>query len=160
MKITDSPSPNQSDRPAGVEPRLIVIHGTVGSDAGDLSHLCRSDSQVSYHYLVQRKGTIHRLVRPDRRAWHAGKSSWRGVADVNDYSIGIGLSNLGGSELFTEEQYEAAGWLCSVFIREYGIGLEDIVGHYHISPGRKTDPWYTFEWGRLFARIASAAEDD
>lgn len=156
MKIIDSPSPNQNERPAGVSPRLIVIHGTVGSDAGDLSHICNPESKVSYHYLVQRPGTIHRLVRPERRAWHAGKSTWRGDSDVNDFSIGIGLSNMGGSERFTEEQYTAAGWLCSVFIREFDNGYEDIVGHYHISPGRKTDPWYTFEWGRLFARIASS----
>lgn len=157
MNIIDSPSPNQGDRPAGVKPRLIVIHGTVGTDAGDLSHLRRAESQVSYHYLVQRTGQIHRLVRPERRAWHAGKSVWKGVEDVNDFSIGIGLSNLGnGIELFTEAQYLSAGYLCSVFRREFSIGMDSIVGHYHISPGRKTDPWYTFEWGRLFARMLTA----
>lgn len=151
MKIIDSPSPNQGDRPAGVRPRLIVIHGTVGSDAGDLQHLRSREAGVSYHYLVQRTGQIHRLVRPERRAWHAGRSEWRGVSDVNDYSIGVGLSNRGDGEPFAAAQYASAGWLSAVFAREYGIGLEAVVGHCHISPGRKTDPWLYFEWGRLFA---------
>lgn len=158
MLITDSPSPNQGTRPPGVKPRLIVIHGTVGSDKGDLAHLQSAAAGVSYHYLVWRDGSIFRLVRPEKRAWHAGKSSWKGVPDVNDYSIGIGLSNLGnGVELFTDAQYKAAGWLCAVFGREYGIGMEEIVGHYHVSSGRKTDPWYTFEWGRLFEERQRAA---
>ena len=156
MRIIDSPSPNQNNRPAGMKPRLIVIHGTVGTDSGDLIHLRKPESKVSYHYLVQRTGVIHRLVRPERRAWHAGRSAWRGVLDVNDYSIGIGLSNLGDPEVYTEAQYRAAGWLCRVFGREFGIGMDQIVGHYHISPGRKTDPWYSFEWGRLFAHMQGA----
>lgn len=155
MNIIDSPSPNQNDRPEGVKPRLIVIHGTVGSDAGDLDWLRKAESKVSYHYLVQRPGTIHRLVRPERRAWHAGKSSWKGAPDVNDFSIGIGLSNM-GTEPFTDAQYDAAAWLCSVFRKEFGIRMSSIVGHYHVSPGRKTDPWYSFEWGRLFGGILIA----
>jgi N-acetylmuramoyl-L-alanine amidase len=157
VKITDSPSPNFGNRPAGARPRLIVIHATVGTDAGDLEWLRSPTSGVSYHYLVQRTGAIHRLVHPERRAWHAGDSVWRGVRDVNDYSIGIGLSNLGGGEPYTEAQYGAAGWLCSVFKREFGIGFEQIVGHYHVSPGRKKDPFESFEWGRLFARMTTLA---
>lgn len=153
MKIIDSPSPNQGARPAGVKPRLIVIHGTVGTDSGDLTWLRQKQAGVSYHYLLQRTGQIHRLVRPDKRAWHAGLSSWKGVPDVNNYSIGIGLSNMGGGEPYTEAQYDAAGWLCSVFWREFSIGMEQVLGHYHVSPGRKTDPWYSFEWGRLFDRM-------
>jgi N-acetylmuramoyl-L-alanine amidase len=156
VTIIDSPSPNQGARPPGAKPSLVVIHGTVGTDAGDLEWLRSPKSRVSYHYLVQRTGAIHRLVHPEARAWHAGESSWRGVADVNDFSIGIGLSNLGGGELYREAQYAAAGWLCSIFAREFGIGMEAIVGHYHVSPGRKTDPWYSFEWGRLFARMQAA----
>lgn len=156
MTIIDSPSPNQSARPNGVLPRLIVIHGTAGSDKGDLLHLRTPGSGVSYHYLIQRSGAIHRLARPERRAWHAGASSWKGVEDVNDFSIGIGLSNRGEGELYSEGQYAAAGYLCAIFERDREIGMESIVGHYHISPGRKTDPWETFEWGRLFDRMDRA----
>jgi N-acetylmuramoyl-L-alanine amidase len=153
VNIIDSPSPNQNERPAGVRPRLVVIHGTVGSDASDLAWCRDPAAKVSYHYLILRNGAIHRLVKPERRAWHAGASSWGGKPDCNDYSIGIGLSNKGDGEPFTAAQYASGGALCAIFRREYGIGPEAIVGHYHVSPGRKTDPWYTFHWGALFAAM-------
>jgi N-acetylmuramoyl-L-alanine amidase len=153
MTIIDKRSPNQNERPAGVLPGLIVIHGTVGSDAGDLAWLTNPASKVSYHYLIQRAGTTYRLVDDTRRAWHAGASSWRGRANVNDYSLGIGLSNKGDGELFTDAQYKACGSLCRILMRRWNITLDEVVGHYHISPGRKTDPWYVFEWGRLFAEL-------
>lgn len=157
MKIIDSPSPNQSDRPSGVKPDLLVIHGTAGTDRGDLQHLRSPASNVSYHYLVLRDGSVHRLVRPERRAWHAGVSSWEGRENVNNYGIGIGMSNRGDGELYTRSQYEAAGRLCAILRRVYGIPLERIVGHCHVSPGRKSDPWLTFEWMRLAAEIGRAA---
>lgn len=161
MNIIDSPSPNRSDRPAGVVPRLVVIHGTVGTDAGDLAHIRSPQAGVSYNYLVQRPGTIHRVVHWKDAAWHAGKAKWDGVTGVNAISIGIGLSNLGnGKERFTDAQYESAGWLCAVFERELGIGMESVVGHHHVSGAHlnvrsdpKTDPWPWFEWGRLFAAM-------
>ena len=96
MNIIDSPSPNQNDRPRGAGlPSLIVLHGTVGTDAGDLSWIRSPASKVSYHYLILRDGTVHRMVRPERRAWHAGASEWAGRENVNDFSIGIGLSSKG-----------------------------------------------------------------
>lgn len=152
MNIIDSPSPNQNDRPPGVRPRLIVIHGTVGTDVGDLNHLRDARAEVSYHYLIQRDGTIHRLVRPERRAWHAGKSVYKGVEDVNDFSIGIGLSNLGPNSderFFTEAQYASAGWLTRELRGGFNIPASETVGHFHISPGRKTDPWPYFDWKKL-----------
>jgi len=157
VNIIDSPSPNHNARPGRARADLIVIHGTVGSDTGDLDWLRSRESRVSYHYLVQRPGTVHRLVHPNNRAWHAGESAWEGRAGCNDYSIGIGLSNLGDREAYTSAQYTAAGQLCAVLMRDYGIPLERSVGDYHISPGRKTDPWFTFQWMRLAAEISKAA---
>ena len=158
MTIIDSPSPNQSDRPAGVAPNLIVWHATGGSDAGDLSWLRSEHSKVSYHYLVTRTGQIHRLVRPERKAWHAGVSTWQGRANVNDYSIGVGISNLGNNEQYAGAQYKAGGLLAALLMKHYPITMRDHVGHYHISPGRKTDPYYTFHWARLFDEILEARQ--
>ncbi len=159
MKIIDSPSPNQNERPAGVRPNLLVLHGTVGTDAGDLVWLTSAKSGVSYHYLLLRTGAIHRLVRPERRAWHAGLSSWEGVRDCNDYSIGIGISNRGpkqdGSpmEPFTDAQYASCAELCATLMRHFPIPLERIVSHAMISPGRKQDPWLFWDWMRLASGI-------
>jgi N-acetylmuramoyl-L-alanine amidase len=159
VTIIDSPSPNQNDRPAGARPSLVVIHGTVGSDASDLAWCRDPQSKVSYHYLILRTGAVHRLVRPEKRAWHAGASEWAGRKNVNDFSIGIGLSNKGDGEPFTLAQYASAGELCAIFWREFGIHMESVVGHCHISPGRKQDPWLYFQWGRLYRAMAAFAGD-
>lgn len=150
MTIVDRPSPNQGSRPAGTSPALVVVHGTAGTDAGDLDWLTRADSQVSYHYLIQRTGQVYRLVNEERRAWHAGKSEWRGRTDCNDYSIGIGFSNLGKSEPYTDAQYEAGGRLLREILGRWTLDFDAVVGHFHVSPGRKTDPWYAFHFGALF----------
>ena len=163
MTILDSPSPNQGARPAGVKPTVIVIHGTAGTDASDLAWCRDPRSQISYHYLLLRDGAIHRLVHPTRRAWHAGKSRWRGKADVNDFGIGIGLSNTGSGVPFTDPQYRSAAWLCAVLMQHYPVPMQNIVGHHNISgahlkvrPDPKTDPWEWFEWGRFFAELLEA----
>ena len=60
-----------------------------------LIRLLDPGSNVSCHYLIDRKGKIIQMVKEDQIAWHAGKSIFRGVPDCNDYSIGIELE---GSE--------------------------------------------------------------
>lgn len=153
MTIIQSPSPNHNARPMGVGVSALVIHGTVGTDAGDLAWTRDPVSKVSYHFLVLRTGVIHQMVKDDRRAWHAGSSKWNGRNNVNDFSIGIGLSNKGPGEPFRPAQYAAAGDLVFALSREHTIDLANVVAHYHISPGRKTDPWEHFNWGAMFGRV-------
>lgn len=149
LQVIDRPSPNQSSRPAGTSATLVVVHGTAGTDAGDLDWLTRTESRVSYHYLVQRTGQVYRLVDESRRAWHAGRSEWRGLSNCNDHSIGIGFSNGGNGELYTDAQYENSGVLLREILARWTIDFDGVVGHFHVSPGRKTDPWYTFHFGAL-----------
>ena len=157
MAIIEQPSPNHGPRPFGVRPDLLVIHGTAGrSDMADLDWMGRAESQVSYHYLIGRDGAVYRLVPEDRRAWHAGASVWEGRANCNDYSIGIGLSN-DGREPYPAAQIDAAGALVADLCERHGIPLRRVVGHCHVSPGRKTDPWLHFEWGRLFGAACRGA---
>lgn len=156
MKIIDSPSPSHNARPVGVVPRLFVVHGTVGNDAGDLAFLKAGGAPgkpVSYHYLILRTGQIHRLVQPGRRAWACDPSSWKGDDGVNDFSISVGLSNLNDGKPYTDAQYRSCAWLYVTLAKHFPIPLEGVVGHFHISYPRKTDPWYTFEWGRLFSEV-------
>lgn len=157
MKIIQRDSPNHGPRPAGVAPSLIVVHGTAGrTDAGDVDWCTQPESQVSYHYIVGRDGTLYALVPEDRRAWHAGRSEWEGRQNVNDYSIGIGISN-SGAEPYTAAQYETAGKLVAELCARYGIPWRRVVGHCHVSPDRKTDPWLHFHWGALFDAARQAA---
>ena len=55
----------------------------------------QSDYEVSCHYLIDSGGTCYQLVDDNKRAWHAGKSFWRGLRDINSRSLGIELVNSG-----------------------------------------------------------------
>ena len=62
-----------------------------------VERLCDPAAKVSSHYLVEEDGSILQMVPEVRRAWHAGKSSWEGVSDINSRSIGIEIANPGHS---------------------------------------------------------------
>ena len=50
-------------------------------------------------------------------------------------------------KLFEDGQYLALARLLRKLSRRYGI--EDVVGHEHVAPGRKADPGAGFDWTRL-----------
>lgn len=159
-----APSPNHNARPAGAQIALVVVHsislppGRYGGDAIERLFTNRLDwsahpyfetirsLQVSAHFLIARTGKLLQFVSCDRRAWHAGASSWRGRADCNDYSIGIELEGLEGGR-FTTAQYTQLAALLRALSRRYAI--DAVVGHEHVAPSRKRDPGRGFDWNRL-----------
>ena len=146
-------SPNFNDRPKDIVPNILVIHYT-GMQSLDqaLQRLMSSNSQVSAHYLISRKGEIFKLVSEEKRAWHAGVSYWRGETDINSYSIGIELENPGhefGYSKFPKSQMSVLTELCVELINKYSISPENIVGHSDIAPRRKKDPGELFDWKSL-----------
>ncbi|MFA5965812.1 MAG: N-acetylmuramoyl-L-alanine amidase [Sphingomonas sp.] len=157
MTIIETPSPNFNERKLALT--MIVLHYTGMVDARQaLERLCDPVAEVSTHYLIDDDGTIHRLVAEDKRAWHAGKSRWRGIEDINSASIGIELVNPGhefGYRPFTEEQIDALIPLVSAIKERHGITRGNVVGHSDIAPTRKQDPGELFPWNRL-ARVRLA----
>jgi AmpD protein len=167
MRIVDSP--NQDERPAGTEISLVVLHSISlppGEYAGDsierLFTNCLDPQahpyfreicglKVSAHFLVRRDGSLVQFVPPERRAWHAGASSWRGRSRCNDFSIGIELE---GSEddAFESAQYAALASLLKKL--QHTFPLRDVAAHSDVAPGRKTDPGAHFDWPRLLAALA------
>ena len=157
-------SPHFDERPPGEKVSLIVIHnislppGEYGGDWIDDLFMGTLDTKahpyfatlegvrVSSHFLIRRDGTLVQYVPCDKRAWHAGASSWKGRERCNDFSIGIELE--GSDDVpFSEPQYATLAELTQSLFKRYGI-LE-IVGHSDIAPGRKTDPGPWFDWDRL-----------
>ena len=117
-----------------------------------LERLCDPAAEVSAHYCIEEDGTVHRLVREDRRAWHAGKSFWRGITDINSASVGIELVNPGhewGYRPFPEAQMESLIPLLADIIKRHDIPRANIVGHSDVAPARKEDPGELFEWDLL-----------
>jgi len=167
MKIVDSP--NHDERPPGTEITLVVLHaislppGQYGGDsierlftncldpAADpyFREIC--DLKVSAHFLVQRDGSLIQFVPVERRAWHAGVSSWRGRERCNDFSIGIELEGA-EHEVFTDPQYQALTGLVRRLQSQWPI--RDVAAHSDVAPGRKSDPGAHFDWARLLAALA------
>ncbi|MGV3479189.1 MAG: N-acetylmuramoyl-L-alanine amidase [Sphingobium sp.] len=138
---------------------MIVLHYTGMADAdAALARLTDPQAKVSAHYLVDEDGRLVNLVPEDKRAWHAGRSHWRGITDINSASIGIEIVNPGhdhGYRPFPDAQIEALIPLVADIKDRHAITRGNIVGHSDIAPTRKRDPGELFPWGRL-ARLRLA----
>ncbi|MBF5056191.1 N-acetyl-anhydromuranmyl-L-alanine amidase [Alcanivorax sp. 521-1] len=161
------PSPNFNERPDPDDIALVVIHNIslpperfggahieaffqnrLDPDADPYFQTIR-DLKVSSHFLIRRDGELVQFVACDRRAWHAGVSSWRGRDNCNDFALGIELE--GADHIpYEEAQYRRLNALLDALIAHYpGLSRDTITGHEHIAPGRKTDPGPAFDWSRL-----------
>ncbi len=185
LNIIQKPSPNFNERldkktnTKVTKPTYIIIHYTTDcfhkKSYRALSNFFRP---VSSHYLIAADGTIYQLVDESKRAWHAGKSYWKGSRQLNTYSIGIEIVNPGYSKSnkpvctmnqdiwnqqsatqvkgspfywypYAPEQIAAVQELCKDIVQRYDISPENILGHSDIAPGRKVDPGPLFDWQQL-----------
>jgi len=162
------PSPNFNARPRDERITLAVVHsislppGRYGGNEVERLFTNRLDPsehpyfeglrdlRVSAHFFVRRDGRTLQFVSCDERAWHAGVSLWEGREQCNDFSIGIELEGLEG-DLFEPAQYAALVCLLRTISRRYP--LDAVVGHEHVSPGRKADPGSGFAWHMLRLRL-------
>lgn len=153
LKITPAPSPNFDTRALPVS--LLVLHYT-GMESGPaaLQRLRDPQAKVSAHYVIEEDGQIFSLVDENKRAWHAGLSSWRGIADINSASVGIEIVNGGhdyGLPDFPDVQIMAVIALSKAIMARHGLTAKDIAGHSDIAPERKNDPGEKFPWAGLAA---------
>ncbi len=162
------PSPNFDDRTCLEDISLIVIH-CISLPPGEFGNACidqlfcnqlNPDGHsyfkdifqltVSSHLVIKRTGEIVQYVAFDKRAWHAGQSSYEGRERCNDFSIGIELE---GTETipYTEAQYTVLTNVVNVLLKAYpGLSADRITGHSDIAPGRKTDPGDSFDWHKFY----------
>jgi AmpD protein len=157
-------SPNQGARPPGSAVTLVLIHsislppGVYGGDAIERLFTNALDweahpyfeqirgLEASSHFLIRRDGELLQFVATTERAWHAGRSIWRGHPECNDYSVGIELEGLEG-EGFEDPQYTQLTGLLRALAEQHP--LEAVAGHEHVAPDRKKDPGPGFDWARL-----------
>ena len=133
--------------------KLLVFHYTgMQSERESLKRLSNPKSNVSCHYLINRRGKIYGLAHDNYIAWHAGKSCWGKFKNLNKSSIGIELVNKGhrwGYTKFTKLQISSLLKLCKILKKKYYIKNKYIVGHSDIAPNRKIDPGEKFPWKYL-----------
>lgn len=149
--MIDAPSANFDERKLPIS--MLVLHYTGMQDAASaIDRLRAPDAKVSAHYVVAEDGQVLRLVDESKRAWHAGKSHWRGIDDVNSASIGIEIVNPGhefGYRPFPDAQIDALIPLVADIVERHKITRGNVVGHSDIAPARKQDPGELFPWSRL-----------
>ena len=164
-------SPNCDDRPDPEDISLIILHGISlppGEYGGGLVERLFTNQlqvdpagpmadlaglRVSSHLLIDRAGLCTQFVPFHKRAWHAGRSAWRGRPSCNDYAIGIELEGT-DTEPYAQAQYQRLIAVVNDLLARYaGLSPEAIVGHLEVAPGRKTDPGPHFDWPRLLLAV-------
>ena len=164
-------SPNFNDRPVDEDISLLVIHSiSLPPKKYNTDHIERfflneldfsshnfykniEGMKVSAHVLIKRNGEVIQFVPFNKRAWHAGVSSYKGKNDCNNFSIGIELEG-SDDDIFEDIQYEKLSLITSLLITEYDLITKDnIKGHSDIAPERKTDPGVLFDWDRYLTNV-------
>ena len=151
-------------RPRYIPVKYIVIHSTGGPDcrprfafhSGTLDTNIKhfkdevDNSKVSIHYLVDRDGTVVRMVPEDQIAYH--------VVGYNQQSVGIELINNGnGQDPFSPKQVHALELLLGDLLSRYSLGPENVVAHADLEKRhyfcgkvdagpRRVDPGSNFPW--------------
>ena len=146
--------------------RFLVLHNTAGATALSSINYWRTPEAkgACAHIVIDRDGTIYQCRPFNVTCGHAGVSEWKGTTGLNSCSIGIELANAGddvplakrwsklplitakhknGGQLREWEDYpavqvDACMAVSRLLVARYG--LEDVIGHDDISPGRKSDP--------------------
>jgi N-acetylmuramoyl-L-alanine amidase len=162
-----------------LSPHILVLHYTELSLGLTLKTFLKEDPQyqAASHYTISDEGVIFEHVAEDMAAHHAGVSYWRGLTELNKYSIGIEHVNLGyrhnekepegniveGSDRewypFSPRQIEASIAFCQHIVDKYTIDPRNVVGHSDIAPQRKTDPGPLFPWQQFAERGVGAWPD-
>ncbi len=172
-----STTPNSVSKPAAPEPRFtgllieqgpgslgaeprkepvtcLVLHHTAGSLPSSLDILQGKDPKhkVGVHYLVtdEPKPRVIRLVPENLAAFHAGKSAWGKLTNLNQNSVGIEIINYDGNVYpYSEAQAAIIFSLCDEIVRRYDIKPWNVLAHSDIAVGRKVDPGAKFPWAKL-----------
>ena len=139
---------SKSDKPRKISKiDTIILHWTGGSTAsGAVTTLFGNGN--SYHFIIEKDGTIIQTKPILERANHAGKSYGPNGWSVNETSIGISFVTVGGlkkANLIEGRQLEQGIKLMAdihaALQNEGSQGIKWFSTHHQISPKRKEDPY-------------------
>ncbi len=133
--------------------KYIIIHYTgMKKETDAIKRLCDEKSKVSSHYFIKNNGDILNLVPDLYKAWHAGRSNWKNLRNLNENSLGIEIQNPGhehGYKKFSTKQILSIKKLLSFLLKKYDIKYQNVLGHSDIAPCRKKDPGENFPWKKF-----------
>jgi N-acetylmuramoyl-L-alanine amidase len=103
-------------------PRFVVMHYTAGGSGAssrdymlksptEKQRLLEADKKIygSAHVVVDRDGSVWQIVPFNRKARHAGVSSWKGLESLNSHSVGIEIANYGWLNRQGDGSYRRSG---------------------------------------------------
>jgi N-acetyl-anhydromuramyl-L-alanine amidase AmpD len=180
------PLTHSSTRPSGAKIDTIVLHfsSDINAHPDDPYNIDRQieiyrNARVSAHYLIDRDGTVYRLVDEKRAAWHAGKGvlKWEvSRTGLNSTSVGIEMLAIGSENdmaplfmsaakyrAFKEKHANLIGFsdaeyaslkklIDDIRSRHPDISLDrhHIIGHEEwAGRARRTDPSEAFDWTKI-----------
>ena len=152
LKVNESLNFSKKARALRIIQYLIIHYSGMQSGRVSMDRLKNPKSKVSCHYFIERNGKIYRMVEDNKIAWHAGKSKWKNLKDLNKHSIGIEIQNKGhfiNYQSFTKKQISSLIKLIKTLMKKYKIKKKNVLGHSDIAPLRKLDPGEKFPWNFL-----------
>ena len=143
IRTTNSAS-YRSGAPLKNEVKNIVLHHTAFTDPvknnqGVYNHFMNPTSQASAHVVIEEDGKRTVYASPEQVTFHAGKSSWNGRSNVNDFGIGVEFQGDTNKQPLTEAQIESFVEYFDDIATKYNLSTKDIITHAMVAPGRKPD---------------------
>ena len=109
------------------------------------------------HYVVDRCGSIFKILDEKYRANHAGLSMWNGETEINKVSVGIELVAYHNGEI-TDSQYSSVRYLISTMKNKYHLTDLSVLTHSQVAYA-KPNQWVSSDHrgrkncARNFSRI-------
>ena len=131
-------------RPLKNEVKKVVLHHTGSTDEKNNNkyvhnHFMNPDSETSAHVVIEEDGTRTIYASPDQVTFHAGKSTWDGRTNVNDFGVGIEFQGDTNVKPLTSAQIRSFVEYFDQLAKKYNVSTQDIITHAMIAPGRKPD---------------------
>jgi len=132
-----------------IHPTAVVLHHInysredviklFTSSKGTLSGGQEFEVRVSAHLYIEKNGNRIRFGENNQKLWHAGKSSFKGKSNCNNFSIAVEFEGDTNKEPLTADQIYSLAEVLIEIIDTYPIKFEDITTHMRIAPYRKVD---------------------
>lgn len=153
LDIINRYSPRNVERPLRPNTRFIILHTTEGPTRGSLNKVCENGEA---HFFVEPGGKVYRVIDRRRVAFHAGRSMWDRLTDLDNHSIGVEVVGYHNKDI-TPAQYKALKELIIELQRIYMVPDERVLTHSMIAYGAP-NRWHKHSHrgrkrcGMLFAR--------
>lgn len=145
-------------------PKALVLHITDGSFASTKNWIENPYSYVSYNWIIDKQGNVHRCVPEQHASWANGhvvrpkfqhfEVERNQIVNPNLYTISVAVENSGEVPPF--KQWQAWVKLCDEILRRnnWSITPERVVNHYEIKSSKSCPrPYFTRFYLKLLSDI-------